>query len=356
MKKKNKLKFWSILFKVILFLLLFVVGAFSIWVMFAAAEHKKLLAKEEQYMTPPGQMVQIEGNDIHVMRQGAEDGTHTIVYLHSNKTVDDSIAVQPLFDELQDNELIYVDRSGYGFSGYKDTSKDITSILEETRQAVKAVSKNDKYVLMASKTGGIIAFYWAITYPEEVEAVIGLEMYLPEQYIELPDDEYVKFYDKLAIKLVSWGAHRKAAGSTPVDDFGIYTDLQMKTRAAIIAKSLYTEGMYEEDGMLVKNAKSVYEMGWPEDVPMYLIYGNPFMEPYLHLSDESMQIEAEVSAQGEEYDCEEAYNYYYRDVLASHKNVVMEELSGPERIIIFQPDVLAEKVQNYLKKLNENKN
>lgn len=350
MRKKNQ--FWIILLKVIVGFVLALLLTLGVVLLIASMSHKRKLAEEEQYLVPPGQMVEVDGHKLHVMHEGDMESEYTLVFLHSNKVIDDAIVMQPLFKELMEYELIYVDRSGYGFSEDADVKKDVASMVEETRAAVCAVTDSRKYILVASKSAGLEAISWANTYPEEVQGIIGLEMYFPDQYSELDDDTYCTFGNKILVKLVSIGAHRYAQDIYPSNDFSLYTDKQMATRDALVSKSFYTEGMYREDAWVVKNGKKLIEAGWPEEINMYLLYANPFMDPYLHENGDMLELYNQVQEQGEEYDPVTSYNDYYRTYLAEHKNVTMEEISGPERLVDYAPDVLAGKIKDYLESFN----
>ena len=345
---KKRKRYGGVILKVLFAIFGALVATLIIMLVASCVRHKKLLKEEEQYMTPPGTMVEIDGHKIHVVHEGDFESDTTLVFIHSNKTADDSIALEPLFDNLSKYELVYIDRSGVGFSEDYDASKDIDSMLEETRAALKAVSDNDKYTLVATKSGGLLAFDWAFKYPEEVESIIGLEMYFPEQYKDIDDDKYCSFGNRILVGLVKAGAHRFAKNIFPTDESSVYTTEQMHRRNALVAKNLYTKAMYNEDKEVVKNAKKLIDYGWPEDVKMYLIYANPFMDPYLHENESFLDIYNQVAEQGEEYDCEASYNSYYRDYMKDHANVTVEEVSSTERLIVYNPQKISELIENYI--------
>ena len=62
-------------------------------------------------------------------------------------------------------------------------------ILSETRLALHKAGIDDPYVLCPHSMSGIEALYWAQEYPDEVEAIIGLDMAVP------------KYYEKMKINL-----------------------------------------------------------------------------------------------------------------------------------------------------------
>lgn len=346
-KNKERKKLGKMILKAVGIVLLATVVIFGSVLIYANVKHRKALKEEEKYLTPPGQMVEIDGHEIHVVHRGDETAKHALVFIHPNKTADDSIALEPLFDELSDYELIYVDRSGSGYSDDWDAPKDIDSMLAETREAVKAVTGRTSYILVASKSGGTLAVDWADEYPDEVEAIVGLQMYFPDQYAGLDEDTYCSFENKIMLELVKIGGQRLSDSVLPDNSYNIYTKDQMDRRNAIIEKRLYTQGMYNEDEYLVKNANNVAALGFPENTPMYMIYCNPYIDPFLHQDDDTLETYEDL-VQNSEEDPVDTYNSYYKEYTESHSNVEMTEMSGPSRLIVYNPQKVADLIKEYI--------
>ncbi len=346
-KNKERKKMGKMILKAVGIVLLATVVTFGSVLIYANVKHKKALKEEEKYLTPPGQMVEIDGHEIHVVHRGDETAEHALVFIHPNKTADDSIALEPLFDELSDYELIYVDRSGSGYSDDWDAPKDIDSMLAETREAVKAVTGRTSYILVASKSGGTLAVDWADEYPDEVEAIVGLQMYFPDQYEGMDEDAYCSFQNKLMLELVKIGGQRLSDSVLPDNSYDIYTKDQMDRRDALVEKGLYTRGMYNEDKYLVKNANKVAALGLPEKTPMYMIYCNPYTDPFLHQDDDTLETYEDL-AQNSEEDPADTYNSYYKEYAESHSNVEMTEMSGPDRLIVYNPQKVADLIKEYI--------
>lgn len=79
-------------------------------------------------------------------------------------------------------QIVVVEKFGYGFSDIVDKGRDIDSILEDTRAALAAAGLNAPYVLCPHSMSGLEALYWAQKYPDEISAIIGLDMAVPEYY------------------------------------------------------------------------------------------------------------------------------------------------------------------------------
>ena len=83
-----------------------------------------------------------------------ENADKTLVFIHSNGITDDSVALEPLFGKLQEYRLVYIDRSGFGYSDATKTDKDIESIVTELRTALEKVNVKGPYVLVPNGIAG----------------------------------------------------------------------------------------------------------------------------------------------------------------------------------------------------------
>lgn len=310
--------------------------------------HKSKLKKEKAYITPPGIMTEVNGHQMHVLVEGAEDADETLVFIHSCSVVDDAVALQPLFDELEDYRKVYVDRSGVGYSEISGASRDIDTMLEETREAVKAAGIEGPYTLVAIGTGGIQAFHWAVKYPSEVKDIIGISMNYPEQFAGITQDEYCGFFDYLLVQFCKIGGQRVVKSIYPSNDYMLYTEMQMQIRNALISKGGYTTDMYNEDLATVDNAALVAAEGVPEEVPMYIIYANPLMEPYVNQDEDVGNTYKQAVEDNGEVDYVNLYNEEARNYFSQYKNIDFEEISGPARLYTYCPKELAGKIAQYI--------
>ncbi|MBQ8912709.1 MAG: alpha/beta hydrolase [Lachnospiraceae bacterium] len=346
MSKKEKKKshtflkvFLGIIIGIILLNILFFIGLYI--------RNVRLLKAEAKYLTPPGTYVEVDGRRIHTIVGGDAESDNVLVFLHSDNIIDDSIALQPLWNELKNCRYVYFDRSGYGFSESSGAPKDIESIITEARAVLKELNIEGPYTLVPFGTAGIQALYWADTYPEEIKNIIGISMNYPEQFTEYTTDDYCGTFNSLLLKFTKIGGHRIFKNKMfPTDKYGIFTDEQMNIRNALAGKYAYTEDMYEEQRNTVNNAKKTAELGFPENVDIYLIYNNLFLEPYLSTDDEVKELYTEGMEENVDY--AEVFNSAFRDYYGNYKNVTIDEIEGPGRLYIYNPTKLAELINIYL--------
>ena len=143
--------------------------------------HQIMLKVEEPLRAPLGQLVEVDGHKMSVYAEGS--GDKTLVFLSGSETPSPILDFKSLYSLLSDtHKIVVVERFGYGFSDVVDTPRDIDTVLEETRAALVAAGVNGPYVLCPHSMSGLEALYWAQQYPEEVEAIVGLDMAVPDAY------------------------------------------------------------------------------------------------------------------------------------------------------------------------------
>ncbi|BDR52906.1 hypothetical protein KIM372_08130 [Bombiscardovia nodaiensis] len=75
-----------------------------------------------------------------------------------------------------------VEKSGYGLSDWSRDSRDVDTMLTESRAALKAAGLSGPYVLLPHSMSGLEALRWAQKYPDEVAGIVGLDMATPLAY------------------------------------------------------------------------------------------------------------------------------------------------------------------------------
>lgn len=350
MKQKSKLKqFLHKFFKI--FIIFMIATAVINLVVFLViyGNHQSKLKDEAAFLNAPGKFVEVNGHSMHIINEGNENSEVTLLFLHSADVADDSIALQPLFKELKDEyRIVFVERSGVGFSDNSGSDRDIDNMLEETRLALEKSGVKGPFVVVPIGTAGLEVTHWVNKYPEEIQAVIGININYPEQFAEITTEEYCGFFDYLLVPFCKLGAHRFVGSIYPDNAYGLYTETQMLTRKALISRGGFTEDMYCENLAMVDNANLVAQEGWPESVDMYLIYANPLMEPYLSSNESVNESYQSALEDNSEVNYQEAYNESIRDYFADKENVKIEEMAGPARLYTYNPKGLAEKIKGYI--------
>jgi len=127
------------------------------------------------YETPLGQLVEVDGHNMSVYTEG--EGEHTLVFMAGWSTPSPILDFRCLYSRLSDeNRIAVVEKFGYGFSDVVEGERDFDTILRQDREALQKAGIEAPYVLCAHSFSGYEATLWAQKYPDEVEAIVGLDM------------------------------------------------------------------------------------------------------------------------------------------------------------------------------------
>ena len=239
----------------------------AVLVLLIYINHRIRLAKESALRSPLGQIVEVNGHNMSVYIEGK--GETTLVFMSGGGTCCPILDFKSLYSLLRDDyQVAVVEKFGYGFSDVIDTDRDIDSILEDTRAALEAAGLSAPYVLCPHSMSGLEALYWAQKYPDEVSAIIGLDMAVPQYYdtmnINIP-----------TMRVASWaagmGVTRLIPGIAESDaiQHGTLSDREKEIYRAVFYSRTATVTMINECASVKENAKKVESAGVPQ-VPMLL--------------------------------------------------------------------------------------
>lgn len=233
--------------------------------------HKICYSKEKNLLTPLGTMVEVNGHNMSIYVEG--EGDKTIVFLSGGGTCSPILDFKSLYSLLSDDyRIVVVEKFGYGFSDVVDEKRDIKTILSETRTALDKAGIEGPYILCPHSMSGIEALYWAQQYPNEIEAIIGLDMAVPEYYDEM----------KISLPVLKLGQYGAALGITrwipslaesDAIKYGTLSDSEKQIYRAVFYNRTATVTMINECKIVKENANIVKENGVPK-VPMLLFISN----------------------------------------------------------------------------------
>ena len=125
-------------------------------------------------------LVDAGGCQMNVYSTGAANGKHKIVGLAGMGCHAFPVEAEQLNALLgTENTLIYPDHAGYGFSGDSLKPQTVEQVVSDYRTGLQNAGFAAPYVLMGHSYGGLYALYWAMQYPDEIEAVIMLDGTFP---------------------------------------------------------------------------------------------------------------------------------------------------------------------------------
>ena len=255
-KKKSTLIEWIITISILLIFVLF---------------HQIMLKVEEPLRAPLGQLVEVDGHKISVYTEGT--GDKTLVFLSGSDTPSPILDFKSLFSLLSDEyRIVVVERLGYGFSDIVDKPRDIDTVLSETRAALAAADIDGPYVQCPHSMSGLEALYWAQQYPAEVEAIVGLDMAVPDAYENFKNNVFMNAVSQLNAKT---GIIRLLPLLNELDcvKHGTLTEEEKKIAHALLYKNFSNRTTINELKYVSENA-TIVGAGEIPQVPMLLFISN----------------------------------------------------------------------------------
>ncbi|MBL1125270.1 alpha/beta hydrolase [Streptococcus suis] len=143
--------------------------------------HQIQIQLEQPLRQPLGQTTTVKNKKMNILVEG--EGDKTLVFLAGGGTTSPILDFQALTSQLKDDfRIVVVEKFGYGFSDDIDEQRDIQTIVTDTRSALKQLGIEGKLILCPHSLSSLEALYWTSQYPNEVEAIVGLDMAFPASY------------------------------------------------------------------------------------------------------------------------------------------------------------------------------
>lgn len=317
--KRIRSKFLKVIFLIVAVIVLFIIVSFI--------RHKICSFRERKLLTPLGKIVEVNGHNMSVYTEG--EGDKTLVFLSGGGTCSPILDFKSLYSLLSNEyKIAVVEKFGYGFSDVVDEQRDIDTMLSETRMALEKAGIEGPYVLCPHSMSGLEALYWAQKYPEEVEAVIGLDMAVPAYYDEM----------RISIPITKLGQYGAALGITrwipslaesDAIKVGTLSEEEKEIYRAVFYQRTATVTMIDEVKAVKDNAKTVKENGVPQ-VPMLLFISN---------------------GSGGTGFTEETWRRIPKEYIAGCDNASYIELDCPHYVHDYEYEKISEEIRNLLKKM-----
>ena len=306
----KKLKKWSLGF--LSFLILFLVATFIF--------HRISLEKEQASLTLMGKTVLVDGRKINVYVEG--DGPETIVFLSGAGIASPILDFKNLTDSLSKKyKVVVVERSGYGFSEDSDQSRDVMTVLSETRQALSQAEVSGPYVIVSHSMASLESLAWQEKYPDEVKALVGLDWALPASYEDLKDNQAL-------LTVAYWSSKIGLLRYFP-ESFYIknptLTETERQQYKLLAYKQLMSQAMLHESRLAKENAKKVPSSINPK-IPALLLVSNG---------------EGTTFSQSK-------WQHYAEKFSSDQSNVQVVYMDAPHDLYHYQSDAIVSRIKEFL--------
>jgi pimeloyl-ACP methyl ester carboxylesterase len=263
MEGKYMKKALKITSKVLLWIFGIIVG----FVIISAVTHN-ILKSIEKNKYKIGQTIKVHDKNMQAYVAGS--GEKTILLLSGLGTASPITDFMPLAERLsKDYKVVILEYFGYGFSDTTKEERSSKNIVTEIRAALKELKISGPYILMPHSISGVYAMDYAIDYPNEVEAIIGIDESKPNQ-TKINKDSNMSSYLTLLNNL---GIIRDITYLLPSVEDGMnknnyYSAEQVKIKKMATAWNSLNVSVINEFNMVNTNTKELYDVKYPKDLPV----------------------------------------------------------------------------------------
>ena len=203
-----------------------------------------------------GELIAVNGHKIHIYRQGDESAPK-IVFMSGHCTVAPVYDFKVLYEKLLYNfKIIVIEKYGYGYSDIFDSPCDIDTLVSLQRQALAALGEEGPYILAAHSMSGIEAIRWKQKFPDEVSAIIGIDMATPLSF-SVWTDKQIK--EMVRVMKVLRGL-KLASVLSSVTDLSL-TEYEFNQHKLLKKRNTFNICCINEAREVLQNAKIVGEGG-----------------------------------------------------------------------------------------------
>lgn len=245
-------------------------------VLLPAMIHQLRLRNEQKRIRANGMLVSVDGYTMHVYKEGVlRSNTPAIVVMSGNGIPSPVYNYKKLYSQLSGlTRVVVPERLGYGYSDIADAPRDTKTILAQTRKALQLSGEKPPYILMPHSMSGIEALLWAMTYPDEISAIVGLDMALPAHYKDMNAPVGTVWYKAFVgmfrfLGLQRLTAMQKTAGIYDRDDL---PKDEWRQEKYLIHKMMLNDLIHKEVSAILENPDAVNQLT-PPVVPMLLFDG-----------------------------------------------------------------------------------
>jgi len=282
--------------------------------------HQLSLQKESKLLMPIGKKVVVNGHQMNVYIKG--EGSETIVFLSGAGIASPILDFKNLTDSLSKKyKVVVVERAGYGYSEDSNQSRDVLTVLSETRQALSQAEVSGPYVIVSHSMASLESLAWQEKYPDEVKALVGLDWALPASYEDLKDNQAL-------LTVAYWSSKIGLLRYFP-ESFYIknptLTETERQQYKLLAYKQLMSQAMLHESRLAKENAKKVPSSINPK-IPALLLVSN---------------------GEGTSFSQSEWQRYAER-FASDQSNVQVDYMDAPHDLYHYQSDAIVSRIKEFL--------
>ena len=270
-------------------------------------------------LKPNGEFVTINGHKIHVYRTGNVNGPK-LVFMAGSGTVSPVYDFKLLYQKLSEKfRIIVVEKFGYGYSDICEAAGDIDYLVSVQKQALDMLDEKGPFILLPHSMGGLEALRWSQLYPDDVRALIGIDMATPISYNRWTDADVNK-RKKLLTTLKKLKLYKLSTAS--FNDS--LTDTEKEQLRLLQKRNAFNECYGCEADNVKKNAAIVGESDYKK-IPTLLFCSNG-KQTFKNWIDDQKEFAGIMNANLISYDCGHYIHHYKSEEMSSEIEKFVSQL------------------------------
>ena len=267
------------------------------------------------------QMIEIDGKNMSIYTEG--EGNHTIVLMSGWGTSSPMYNFRPLTEKLSDDyKVVVLEKFGYGFSDDIDDNRDLDTILRQNREVLQKAGIEAPYILCPHSLSGLEAVYWAQKYPDEVEAIVGLDM-STTALNEMGGDKLVTLEKIISKFMALSGISRPLNALSDMPE--CHNAEEKKQYIAICADNEANISIMKEIGSLMNDCEKIDNLPLPETPTLQFISGqNKESKPWIDSHQEI--VDASSNGKMVQLECGHYVHSFESEIIAKEMKAFISDL------------------------------
>jgi len=292
------------------------VAVLIVFLLGLTAFHRISLGLEQGQLIPPGHMVEVNGEMLHVYLAGENEEAPRLVFLPGQTISPPVYGFKPLYSLLADDyRVAVIEPFGFGYSDITDVPRDIDVVIAEMREALYYLGETGPFILIPHSMGGLDALRWAQRYPEEVAGIVGINMAHPAMWL----DGHVPTQTPAYRRVTMWmGLQRLPFFSSMFYPYPYHEDVLTEgehgQQRLLINRNAMNRSFASRTGHAFPSSQIIVNDGFP-NVSMLLLVSRTSAIPYFVPYQE--ELARQMGAQIEFFDSGHALHQYEPERIAS---------------------------------------
>lgn len=273
--------------------------------------------KNEKYIN----LINIGNYKLNIYKYGNESSSHKIIGIAGKGVNDFSVEMSYSLKDLdKDNQIIFIDRAGYGYSDDTKTKQTVEQVVNDYRNALKKAGIEAPYILMPHSLGGVYATYWESMYPNEIEGVIYIDTTELGIDVWAKEDRSVSYIDKMGVIASKLGLQRPFIHNYYYKLPNNYSEKDQKISDVLNTKSTITNAKLSETEEINSNTNKAFNSIVENDIPKIYIDASSGFTTIEELKESSSWLKERQQEVGIQVEEESTTDAQLQKALESNEN------------------------------------